>query len=246
VSRQLDPSLVVLTSVSSERVEPVVRDMAGGGKGKVGFDPRGRYAVDPRQEFLGLGAANLLAGLWEGFPVAGGLPVYEGDRAIAGVLQAHRHVLSTVGATPGRQQWKREDIEKLLELVDEYVPMLRRLQPFYRDWNALDNRQSEGVSALSKELEPYITALVNELIDAVAAIMPAAGGVATGDTAAPLERWRRWTCPGWSTSAAPACACSLNAAVAQRLSSFSHRTARGTVRSRSSQSSKISRLILYA
>jgi flavin-dependent dehydrogenase len=52
----------------------------------------------------------------------------------------------------------REDIERLLEVVDEYVPLLRRLQPFYRDWNALDNRQSEGVSALSKELEPYITA----------------------------------------------------------------------------------------
>jgi high affinity sulfate transporter 1 len=31
------------------------------------------YPVDPRQEFLGLGAANLLAGLWQGFPVAGGL-----------------------------------------------------------------------------------------------------------------------------------------------------------------------------
>ncbi len=31
------------------------------------------YAVDPRQEFLGLGAANLLAGLFQGFPVAGGL-----------------------------------------------------------------------------------------------------------------------------------------------------------------------------
>jgi high affinity sulfate transporter 1 len=31
------------------------------------------YAVDPRQEFLGLGAANLLVGLWQGFPVAGGL-----------------------------------------------------------------------------------------------------------------------------------------------------------------------------
>jgi MFS superfamily sulfate permease-like transporter len=29
--------------------------------------------VDPRQEFLGLGAANLLVGLWQGFPVAGGL-----------------------------------------------------------------------------------------------------------------------------------------------------------------------------
>jgi MFS superfamily sulfate permease-like transporter len=29
--------------------------------------------VDPRQEFLGLGAASLLVGLWQGFPVAGGL-----------------------------------------------------------------------------------------------------------------------------------------------------------------------------
>jgi high affinity sulfate transporter 1 len=32
-----------------------------------------RYPVDPRQEFLGLGGATLLAGLWQGFPVAGGL-----------------------------------------------------------------------------------------------------------------------------------------------------------------------------
>jgi high affinity sulfate transporter 1 len=31
------------------------------------------YTVDPRQELLGLGAANLLVGLWQGFPVAGGL-----------------------------------------------------------------------------------------------------------------------------------------------------------------------------
>jgi MFS superfamily sulfate permease-like transporter len=37
------------------------------------FALKHRYAVDPRQEFLGLGAANLLAGLWQGFPVAGGL-----------------------------------------------------------------------------------------------------------------------------------------------------------------------------
>lgn len=31
------------------------------------------YPVDARQEFLGLGAASLLAGLWQGYPVAGGL-----------------------------------------------------------------------------------------------------------------------------------------------------------------------------
>jgi sulfate permease, SulP family len=31
------------------------------------------YSIDPRQEFLGIGAANLLAGLGHGYPVAGGL-----------------------------------------------------------------------------------------------------------------------------------------------------------------------------
>jgi high affinity sulfate transporter 1 len=37
------------------------------------FALKHRYPVDPRQEFLGLGAANFLVGLWQGFPVAGGL-----------------------------------------------------------------------------------------------------------------------------------------------------------------------------
>jgi anti-anti-sigma factor len=37
------------------------------------FALKHQYPVDPRQEFLGLGAANLLVGLWQGFPVAGGL-----------------------------------------------------------------------------------------------------------------------------------------------------------------------------
>jgi MFS superfamily sulfate permease-like transporter len=37
------------------------------------FALKNRYSVDPRQEFLGLGAASLLVGLWQGFPVAGGL-----------------------------------------------------------------------------------------------------------------------------------------------------------------------------
>ncbi|QDU23527.1 SulP family inorganic anion transporter [Urbifossiella limnaea] len=37
------------------------------------FALKHRYPVDPRQEFLGLGAASLVAGLWQGFPVAGGL-----------------------------------------------------------------------------------------------------------------------------------------------------------------------------
>lgn len=37
------------------------------------FALKHRYTVDPLQEFIGLGAASLLAGLWQGFPVAGGL-----------------------------------------------------------------------------------------------------------------------------------------------------------------------------
>jgi high affinity sulfate transporter 1 len=32
-----------------------------------------RYEIDPRQEFLGLGAANLAAGMFQAYPVAGGL-----------------------------------------------------------------------------------------------------------------------------------------------------------------------------
>lgn len=37
------------------------------------FALKHRYPLDPRQEFLGLGAANLLVGIWQGFPVTGGL-----------------------------------------------------------------------------------------------------------------------------------------------------------------------------
>ena len=37
------------------------------------FAARHGYPLDPRQEFLGIGAANLAAGLGHGYPVAGGL-----------------------------------------------------------------------------------------------------------------------------------------------------------------------------
>jgi high affinity sulfate transporter 1 len=37
------------------------------------FAAKHKYDLDPRQEFLGLGAANLAAGLGHGYPVAGGL-----------------------------------------------------------------------------------------------------------------------------------------------------------------------------
>lgn len=38
-----------------------------------GFAAKHGYAINPRQELLGLGGANLLAGLGHGYPVAGGL-----------------------------------------------------------------------------------------------------------------------------------------------------------------------------
>lgn len=38
-----------------------------------GFAEKHGYKLNPRQEFLGIGAANLLAGLGHGYPVAGGL-----------------------------------------------------------------------------------------------------------------------------------------------------------------------------
>jgi MFS superfamily sulfate permease-like transporter len=38
-----------------------------------GFAEKHGYPLDPRQEFLGIGAANLLASLGHGYPVAGGL-----------------------------------------------------------------------------------------------------------------------------------------------------------------------------
>src|SRR6202008_1779078 len=37
------------------------------------FAAKHGYALDPRQEFLGLGAANFAAALGHGYPVAGGL-----------------------------------------------------------------------------------------------------------------------------------------------------------------------------
>src|SRR6185369_11219737 len=37
------------------------------------FALKHRYDISPRQELLGLGAASLLAGIFQGYPVAGGL-----------------------------------------------------------------------------------------------------------------------------------------------------------------------------
>ena len=53
---------------------------------------------------------------------------------------------------------KIEDIEKFSEIADIIIPVIPRMQQLFRDWHALDQTQYEGVSVLSKQLEPYIWA----------------------------------------------------------------------------------------
>jgi hypothetical protein len=51
---------------------------------------------------------------------------------------------------------KIEDIERFSEIADMVIPMIPRMQELFRDWHALDHTPYEGVSVLSKQLEPYI------------------------------------------------------------------------------------------
>ena len=51
---------------------------------------------------------------------------------------------------------KIEDIERFSEIADIVIPMIPRMQELFRDWHALDHTPYEGVSVLSKQLEPYI------------------------------------------------------------------------------------------
>jgi len=53
---------------------------------------------------------------------------------------------------------KIEDIEMFSEIADLVIPLIPRMQELFRDWHALGNIQYEGVSVLSKQLEPYIWA----------------------------------------------------------------------------------------
>ena len=53
---------------------------------------------------------------------------------------------------------KIEDIEMFSEIADLVIPLIPRMQELFRDWHALGNIQFEGVSVLSKQLEPYIWA----------------------------------------------------------------------------------------
>jgi flavin-dependent dehydrogenase len=53
---------------------------------------------------------------------------------------------------------KIEDIEKFSEIAEIVLPILPRMQQLFKDWHALDRTPYEGVSVLSKQLEPYIWA----------------------------------------------------------------------------------------
>lgn len=51
---------------------------------------------------------------------------------------------------------KIEDIERFSEIADIVIPVIPRMQELFRDWHAIDKTPYEGVSVLSKRLEPYI------------------------------------------------------------------------------------------
>ena len=53
---------------------------------------------------------------------------------------------------------KREDIEELIQIFEELIPLISVMQHLFRDWSQLDQTEWEGVSVLSKQLEPYIRA----------------------------------------------------------------------------------------
>ena len=54
---------------------------------------------------------------------------------------------------------KMTDLDALAEVVDQFqtvIPLLGRMQDFFRDWHQLDQRKWEGVSVLSKDFTPMI------------------------------------------------------------------------------------------
>jgi flavin-dependent dehydrogenase len=53
---------------------------------------------------------------------------------------------------------KPEDIKRLIAVLEHAVPSLLRMQEFLREWSQIDKSDWEGVSVLSKQLEPYIAA----------------------------------------------------------------------------------------
>ena len=53
---------------------------------------------------------------------------------------------------------KRADLERLGEILQPVIALIPIMQQLFRDWNALDQRQFEGVSILAKQFAPYIQA----------------------------------------------------------------------------------------
>jgi 2-polyprenyl-6-methoxyphenol hydroxylase-like FAD-dependent oxidoreductase len=51
-----------------------------------------------------------------------------------------------------------EDIQRMIGVLEDVVPVLTRMQEFLREWSQIDKSDWEGVSVLSKQLQPYIAA----------------------------------------------------------------------------------------
>jgi hypothetical protein len=51
-----------------------------------------------------------------------------------------------------------EDIKRLIPVLEVGVPVLLRMQEFLREWAQIDKSDWEGVSVLSRSLQPYIAA----------------------------------------------------------------------------------------
>ena len=51
-----------------------------------------------------------------------------------------------------------DDLNKLREVVGDVIELVPVMQQLFRDWNALEQRQFEGVSILCRQLTPYIEA----------------------------------------------------------------------------------------
>jgi hypothetical protein len=74
--------------------------------------------------------------------------VYDSSGYFAGIGNAWCH----------ERMRKREDIERLYEVVRDVIELIPRMQELFRDWNALENTPFEGVSVLPRQLTPYIQA----------------------------------------------------------------------------------------
>ncbi|MEJ7784400.1 MAG: FAD-dependent monooxygenase [Solirubrobacteraceae bacterium] len=51
-----------------------------------------------------------------------------------------------------------EDLGDVMDVFDTFVPLLGRVQDFYRDWHQIDQRKFEGVGVQSTDFQPFLDA----------------------------------------------------------------------------------------